>query len=101
MGSMPTVLPTDASSPSIHRVPVRPVEWKHLALMLSFLGLKFYVFETLISAPSTILEPNTYQNWNSNDDFARAIVLIALKESEHDGLEEKKTAESVYRAVKN
>ncbi|KAG6916011.1 hypothetical protein DXG01_008821 [Tephrocybe rancida] len=50
---------------------------------------------------NTILELNTYWNWNWNDDFAHAIVLVTLEEPEHSGLEEKKTAECVYRAVKD
>ncbi|KAG6876384.1 hypothetical protein C0993_003506 [Termitomyces sp. T159_Od127] len=109
---------TDATAPSVRAISIRSVEWKHdkfsrnsltvnfskwskaLEIHLSLLGLKFYVFLTQISCPSSLTKPVAYANWVSNDDLARAVILTALNDSKYEGLDETKTAASLYRRVK-
>lgn len=71
-----------------------------LKIHLSLLRLKSYIFNPLISLRSAASEPNTYRNWSSNNDLAHAVILMALNESEYDGLDDAKTAASLFSHVK-
>ncbi|KAG6892801.1 hypothetical protein C0992_012475, partial [Termitomyces sp. T32_za158] len=109
----------DATAPSVRIISVRGAEWKQdkfsrnsptanfnkwskaLEIHLSLLGLKFYVFQTCIPCPDTSTEPVAHRNWIANNDLARAVILTALDESEYEGLDEAKTAASLYDKVKS
>lgn len=109
---------TDASAPSICAISIHGVDWKQdrfarnsptanfgrwskaLQIHLSLLGLKFYVFPTLIACPDAGTKPAAHQNWVANDDLARAVILTALDKSEYEGLDDAKTAASLYTSIK-
>ena len=108
----------DSTAPSVHAISIWGADWKHdrfnrtsptanfakwskaLEIFLSLLGLKFYVFEPFISVPKASSEPVAYRNWLTNDDLARAVIMTALDEAEYEGLDDAKTAASMYAAVK-
>lgn len=73
---------------------------KALEIFLSLLSLKFYVFEPFISVPKASLEPVMYCNWLINNDLAHVVIMIMLNEAEYKGLDNAKTAASMYATVK-
>lgn len=78
---------TDATAPSIRAISIRGAEWKQdkfscnaptanfgrwskaMEIHLSLLGLKFYVFPSLIPCPDASVEPVAYSNWIANNDL--------------------------------
>ncbi|KAH0581834.1 hypothetical protein H2248_011512 [Termitomyces sp. 'cryptogamus'] len=110
--------PADAINPSVQAVSIHGTEWKHkkfshvspttnftkwskaLKIHLALLRLKSYVVSPLAQTPGKSDKPMANQNLMMNNNLAQAIILTALDESEYKGLDETKTAASLYKQVK-
>ncbi|KAG5336749.1 hypothetical protein C0989_011956 [Termitomyces sp. Mn162] len=110
--------PADAINPSVQAVSIHGTEWKHkkfshvspttnftkwskaLKIHLALLRLKSYVVSPLAQTPGKSNKPMANQNLMMNNNLAQAIILTALDESEYKGLDETKTAASLYKQVK-
>ncbi|KAH0579254.1 hypothetical protein H2248_003402 [Termitomyces sp. 'cryptogamus'] len=109
---------SDTTTQSISAISICGADWKHdkfnrnlptanftkwskaLAIHLSLLGLRFYVFPPLATVHNTTTELVAYCNLVANDDLVHAAILTVLNEAEYEGLDKDKTAASLYTQVR-